>query len=90
MTGPQPVVAKSFLPNWPIRCSPTSTWSIFAPGNRACPAGPGCRGGRASELDRWPRFGPKAHKSGFAAVHALPMRLREQVIGGMNLFTAAR
>jgi hypothetical protein len=36
------------------------------------------------------RFVAKALDSGFAAVHALPMRLRGQVIGGMNLFSAKR
>jgi hypothetical protein len=44
----------------------------------------------STESNRWPRFVPKALDSGFAAVHALPMRLREEAIGGMNLFTAAR
>jgi transcriptional regulator with GAF, ATPase, and Fis domain len=37
----------------------------------------------------WPRFAPAAIEAGFAAVHALPMRLRETVIGGMNLFSAS-
>jgi transcriptional regulator with GAF, ATPase, and Fis domain len=37
----------------------------------------------------WPRFAPAALEAGFAAVQALPMRLREQVIGALNLFRAA-
>jgi ANTAR domain len=37
---------------------------------------------------RWPRFAPTARQAGFAAVLALPMRLREQVIGAPNLFRA--
>ncbi len=36
--------------------------------------------------DRWPRFAPFAIYSGFHAAHALPMRLRRQVIGALNLF----
>jgi transcriptional regulator with GAF, ATPase, and Fis domain len=43
----------------------------------------------AAAASRWPRFAPAARQAGFAAVQALPMRLREQVIGALNLFGAA-
>jgi len=35
---------------------------------------------------RWPRFAPVAVSAGFRAADALPMRLRGQVIGALNLF----
>ncbi len=36
--------------------------------------------------DRWPSFAPRAAASGFRSVHALPLRLRADVIGVINLF----
>ena len=43
----------------------------------------------AGARDRWPMFAPAAVEAGFGATHVLPMRLRRQVIGAMNLFTHA-
>lgn len=38
---------------------------------------------------RWPRFSADATAGGFRLVHALPMRLRRDVIGAMNLFSSS-
>jgi GAF domain-containing protein len=47
-------------------------------------------GGRLDEAtERWPHFVPAAMAEGFGTVLALPMRLRGQVIGALNLFGAA-
>lgn len=42
--------------------------------------------GHAAADVRWPGFGTALQESGYASVHALPMRLRGHVIGAMNLF----
>ena len=39
-----------------------------------------------SETEAWPRFRQAVLASGFRAVQALPLRLRGQVIGALNLF----
>jgi transcriptional regulator with GAF, ATPase, and Fis domain len=36
--------------------------------------------------DRWPRFAPRATAAGFRSVHAIPLRLRADVIGAMGVF----
>jgi len=43
-------------------------------------------GDLAEMPQRWPKFTTAARERGFSAVHALPIRLRNQTLGAMNLF----
>jgi transcriptional regulator with GAF, ATPase, and Fis domain len=42
----------------------------------------------AAEALRWPQFVAQAQLRGFTGVQALPMRLRDDVVGALNLFTS--
>jgi GAF domain-containing protein len=35
---------------------------------------------------RWPRFAEASERAGYASVHSVPLRTRDQVLGSMNLF----
>jgi transcriptional regulator with GAF, ATPase, and Fis domain len=42
--------------------------------------------GAAEATQRWPRFSTAFAQAGYQSAHAVPLRLRNQVIGAMNLF----
>jgi GAF domain-containing protein len=46
--------------------------------------------GLAEAQTRWPRFSTAAAEMGYQSTHAIPLRLRDSVIGAMNLFSAAK
>ncbi|KAA0017652.1 GAF and ANTAR domain-containing protein [Antrihabitans cavernicola] len=43
-----------------------------------------------AQTQRWPVFAPEAVREGFLSVHAVPLRLRGQTIGALNLFGTTR
>lgn len=45
--------------------------------------------GEAAIVERWPVVGPVIVESGFGSVYAFPMRWHDQVLGGLNVFSAA-
>ena len=59
------------------------------PGLRADQGAGGQHRPQRRQDDLWPTFAPSAIDAGFHSVHAFPMRLREQVIGALNLFSVS-
>lgn len=43
----------------------------------------------AAATERWPQFAPRATEVGLPSVHAVPMRLQDDVLGALGLFSSA-
>jgi GAF domain-containing protein len=43
----------------------------------------------SAAASRWPRFAPHAVEAGFLGVSAVPLRLRAEVVGALNMFSSA-
>ncbi|MGP3999577.1 GAF domain-containing protein [Streptomyces sp. 8N706] len=41
---------------------------------------------RAEATVGWPRFAARAHETGYVTTHAIPLRLRDRIVGALNLF----
>ena len=65
---------------------------LFELQNQEGPCLDACRSGEAvlnADIDdggRWPAFSARARAVGFRSSHAVPLRLRDQVIGALNVF----
>ncbi len=44
----------------------------------------------ADDVDRWQHFAPAAVRMGIGSVHAIPMRVRGESVGALNLFRSQR
>jgi GAF domain-containing protein len=42
----------------------------------------------AQDTNRWPQFAARSVDAGFRSVHAFPLRLRQETIGALNVFTS--
>ncbi|MCX5008252.1 GAF and ANTAR domain-containing protein [Streptomyces sp. NBC_00638] len=45
---------------------------------------------RTETTARWPRFAARARETGYVTTHAIPLRLRNRVVGALNLFHTNR
>ncbi|CAN5123771.1 GAF and ANTAR domain-containing protein [soil metagenome] len=59
------------------------------PGLQAFETGQLVQAGDIEHDDRWPQFRAAALEQGFHSVHAVPLKLRNKVIGALNLFALA-